>query len=333
MVSRYSIIQYVPDPIAGERINFGVIAFDDDQIQVRFLENWKRVHCFSQENIEFLKDFTNRMKGATSSGLMVPGEEPSDLTRQERLLKISHDWQNSIQITSPRKSLGEVELVANQISGLFLKEPLQEVKSTLRDRQAAAKIAKISHDWQNSIQITSPRKSLGEVELVAEKISGLFLKELLQEVKSTLRDRQAAAKIAKIMVRDVLKKRFKPDLVKSLLNKINELPGKRESHRFDATVMNGKPYFAVQGISFEIHPPKHTTESVSWMISDVRDSNSDIPLGVLVLPPKRNTEKYDELLKLYEQKTELYKDQGATIIKEQDLGEWADRQLTIISAH
>jgi hypothetical protein len=218
------------------------------------------------------------MKEATSSGLMVPGEESSDLSRQERLLKISQDWQNSIQITSPRKSLGEVELVADQISGLSLKEPLPEVRSTLRDRKAAAKITKI-------------------------------------------------------MVRDVLKKRFKPDLVRNLLNQINELPGKREFHQFDATVMNGKPYFAIQGISFEIHPPKHTTESVSWMISDVRDSNSDIPLGVLVLPPKQNTEKYDELLKLYEQKTELYEDQGATILKEESLGEWADRQLAIISAH
>jgi len=278
MVSRYSIIQYVPDPIAGERINFGVIAFDDDQIQVRFLEKWGRVQCFSQENSEFLKDFANRMKEATSSGLMVPGEESSDLSRQERLLKISQDWQNSIQITPPRKSLGAVELVADQISGLFLKEPLPEVKSILRDRTDAAKIAKV-------------------------------------------------------MVRDVLQKRFKPDLVKNLLNKTNELPGKRESHQFDATVMNGKPYFAVQGISFEVHPPKHTTESVSWMISDVRDSNSDIPLAVLVLPPKQNTGKYDELLKLYEQKTELYEDQGATILKEESLGEWADRQLAIISDH
>jgi hypothetical protein len=278
MVSRYSIIRYVPDPIAGERINFGVIAFDDDQIQVRFLENWRRVQCFSQENIEFLKDFENRMKEATSSGLMVPGEESSALTRQERLLKISHDWQNSIQITPPRKSLGEVELVANQISGLFLKEPLPEVKSTLRDRAAAASITKV-------------------------------------------------------MVREVLKKRFKSDLVRNLLNQTNELPGKRESHQFDATVMNGKPYFAVQGISFEIRPPKHTTESVSWMISDVRDINSDIPLAVMVLPPKRNAEKYDELFKLCEQKIELYEDQGATILKEDSLGEWAYSQVEIISAH
>ena len=278
MVSRYSIIQYVPDPIADERINFGVIAFDDEQIQVRFLENWKRVHCFSSESIDFLKDFVGRMRIATASGLMVPCEDSSELTRQERLLKISNDWQNCIQITPPRKSLGEVELVADQISGLFLKEPLPEVRSTLRDRQDAAKITKV-------------------------------------------------------MVREVLKKRFKPNLVKDLLNQYNELPGKRESHQFDATVMNGKPFFAVHGISFEIHPPKTTTEAVSWMISDVRDSNTEVPLGILVLPPKLDTERYDELLNLYEKKTTLYKKLGATIVKEKGLSEWADRQLEAMSAH
>jgi len=276
MVSRYSIIQYVPDPIAGERINFGVIAFDDEQIQVRFLENWKRVHCFSQENIDFLKDFAHRMEGAINNGLMVPGEESSDLTHQERLLKISQDWQNSIQITSPRKSLGEVELVADQISGLFLKEPLPEVKSTLRDRQAAAKITKV-------------------------------------------------------MVRHVLKKRFNPNLVSNLLNQINKLPGKRESHQFDATVMNGRPYLAVQGISFEILPPKTTTEAISWMISDVRDRNTEVPLGVLVLPPIPNTEKYDDLFDLYKRKTVLYEELGATILGEQGLSDWTDRQIEALS--
>ncbi|MBD2294685.1 DUF3037 domain-containing protein [Anabaena sphaerica FACHB-251] len=28
MASKYSVIQYVPDPIADQRINIGVIAFD-----------------------------------------------------------------------------------------------------------------------------------------------------------------------------------------------------------------------------------------------------------------------------------------------------------------
>jgi hypothetical protein len=274
MVSRYSIIQYVPDPIASERVNLGVLVFDEDEIRVRFLENWKRVYCFGSENIEFLRDFAARMNNAVDDGLFVPGEPNTDLSPQERLLKISQEWQNVVQITPPRKSLGELEIVLDEIASIFLKEP-------------------------------SP------------------------EAKPALRDRQAAAKITKVVVREALKRRFEPGLVRTLLNQYNMLPGRREAHQFDATVMNGRPYFAVHGVSFEIHPPKTTTESVSWMISDVRDSNTDVPLAVLALPPKPKTLDYDELLKLYEQKTGLYKELGATVLGEEDLEAWTNQQIPI----
>jgi hypothetical protein len=272
MVSRYSLIQYVPDPIASERINLAVLVFDEDEIRVRFLENWKRVHSFGPENIEFLKNFAVRMNCAVGDGLFVPDEPNNDLSRSERLLKISQDWQNIIQITPPRKSLGEIDVVLDEIAAIFLKEPLIETKPRLRDRQAAAKLTKVT-------------------------------------------------------VREVLKQRFKPDFVKILLNQYNILSGRRESHQFDATVVNGKPYFAVHGVSFEIHPPKTTTESVSWMISDVRDTNSDVPLAVLALPPKPKTFDYAELMKLYEQKTGLYRELGAIVLGEQDLETWAHRQI------
>jgi len=39
MASYYSIIQYVPNPIANERINIGVLIFDEKEIKVNFLEN------------------------------------------------------------------------------------------------------------------------------------------------------------------------------------------------------------------------------------------------------------------------------------------------------
>jgi hypothetical protein len=133
MVSRYSLIQYVPDPIASERINLAVLVFDEDEIRVRFLENWKRVHSFGPENIEFLKNFAGRMNCAVGDGLFVPDEPNTDLSRSERLLKISQDWQNIIQITPPRKSLGEIDVVLDEIAAIFLKEPLIETKPRLRD--------------------------------------------------------------------------------------------------------------------------------------------------------------------------------------------------------
>jgi hypothetical protein len=273
MVSRYSVIQYVPDPIAGERINLGVFVFDDQEIRVRFLDNWKRIHCFGGENVEYLRDLTSRIENATDEGLFIPDETlMPESSLQERLLKISQEWQNIVQITPPRKSLGELEVVVDEISKLFLKEPEPEAKRVLRDRQAAAKLAKGT-------------------------------------------------------VREVLKRRFEPAFVRELLNQHNMLPGRREVHQFDATVMNGKPYFGVQGVSFEIHPPKTTTEAVAWMIADVRDQNADVPLAVLALPPKRKTPEYDILFNLHEQKTALYRELGAIVLGEQELADWANGQI------
>ena len=274
MVTRYSIIQYVPDPIAGERINFGVIVFDDEQIRVQFLDSWKRVNCFGSENIDFLRDFVCRIKISTTEGLFVPGEDVTDRSKSERLSEISASWQSMIQITPPRKFLGEIESVLDEVAAIFLKEPLPEAKPTFRDRKAAARITKVT-------------------------------------------------------VREVLNRRFDPDLVRNLLNSTNAFLGRRESHQFDATVINGRPYFGVHGVSFEIHPPKTTTEAVSWMISDVRDRTEDVPLAVLVLPPKPGSFDYKDLLTLYTRKTELYQELGATVLEELELEPWAEKQLEV----
>ena len=67
------------------------------------------------------------------------------------------------------------------------------------------------------------------------------------------------------------------------------------------------------------------------MISDVRDSNTDVPLAVLALPPKPKTFEYDELLKLYEQKTGLYRELGATILGEQYIKNFLHKNITKMS--
>lgn len=63
MVSRYSIIQYVPDAIANERINIGVLAFDDQVVRVKFLAKWNRVvHFAPSADISFLKAITAQLQ-------------------------------------------------------------------------------------------------------------------------------------------------------------------------------------------------------------------------------------------------------------------------------
>ncbi len=75
MASRYSIIQYVPNPIADERINIGIVAFNDQLVKTRFVKSWKRVRCFAtdESDIDYLQEFTANMQKLASLGLLFTG--------------------------------------------------------------------------------------------------------------------------------------------------------------------------------------------------------------------------------------------------------------------
>lgn len=140
MASRYSVIQYVPDPIANERINIGVLAFDENVVRVQFLHRWDRVRHFAKGDIGFLLDFTQRMSESAESGLLFPGDKPDGSPKHERLAKLARGAMNSIQFTEPCGSLEDVDRLMEDIVHSCLVD-LAPKKSNLRDRQAAARVA------------------------------------------------------------------------------------------------------------------------------------------------------------------------------------------------
>jgi hypothetical protein len=123
MASYYSIIQYVPNPIANERINIGVLIFDDKEIKVKFLKNWNRVKNFCMGDITFLRDFESQMQKAVSQGLLFPGDSLLDQPRQERLQRVSESWMNSVQFTEPNFSLKPVDKLLEDSIKKYLIEP------------------------------------------------------------------------------------------------------------------------------------------------------------------------------------------------------------------
>ena len=123
MASYYSIIQYVPNPIANERINIGVLIFDDKEIKVKFLKNWNRVKNFCMGNITFLRDFESQMQKAVSQGLLFPGDSLLDQPRQERLQRVSESCMNSVQFTEPNFSLKPVDKLLEDSIKKYLIEP------------------------------------------------------------------------------------------------------------------------------------------------------------------------------------------------------------------
>jgi hypothetical protein len=275
MASKYSIVQYVPNPIANERINIGVVAFDDAQVGVRFLTNWDRVRSFGMEDIDFLKDFARRMNEDASSGLLLPGDKQDNTPKHERLTRIAQGWINSIQFTEPRGSLDNVDSLLEDIAESYLVEP------TL--------------------------------------------------TKNKGRDRQVAARITTSRIRNIIKQHLKiKNEAKKILRTNYPVSGNHGNNEFDVVVANGQPYFAAHGMSFEVHIPTAIQNSVSWMISDVKNKRPDFPLAIVVLPPRQETSDYKKLESLYKQNRSTYLDLGAVVLLEDEIESWVSPKIRSI---
>lgn len=122
------IVQFVPDALTEERINVGVIAFDKQAVECRFLSNWQRVRCFAGEEIEFLKDFAHEITKQLS------GTSPLDLgagkdlgqgraLTPELLIRMSRDWAGAIQFTTPKSSTRSRATVLNWAASRLLIDP------------------------------------------------------------------------------------------------------------------------------------------------------------------------------------------------------------------
>lgn len=161
MSAHYTIVQYVPDPTADERVNFGVITWDDEQALSRFVGDWRRVKAFGGEDVRFLKEFARSISEKTSGALRLP--ELGDEIQLQALKKMVAEWSYSIQFTDPRGSLKNAEALLGEVSGLFLRELPKPVRRHARTRKAAVRIA---HD---SLFTAIQERAADEVEEIVKR--------------------------------------------------------------------------------------------------------------------------------------------------------------------
>lgn len=140
MTSFYSVVQYVPDPIADERINVGVIVFGEKGVASHFLSDWRRVKGFGGEDTAFLQTFAKRVEEAEDPQLLLPALRGVYKLDEEALRKFAGKWKNSIQFTTPRASTRDVDPLLEEIARRFLREHVP-AKREFRDRRAAATLA------------------------------------------------------------------------------------------------------------------------------------------------------------------------------------------------
>jgi len=111
----YSLVHYVPNVIADERIAIGFVVFWQRGVAARFVSNWKRIKCFaSGVDIEFLRTFAEGFDAnfVASTYLQIPEKGPIADTDVHRL---SRDWHHSIQLTKPRASLADPQKLIAQL--------------------------------------------------------------------------------------------------------------------------------------------------------------------------------------------------------------------------
>jgi hypothetical protein len=273
MATNYSVIQYLPNPLADERMNVGVVVYDETHVRARFVADWKRLRNFANEDLQFLKSFAADFQRKAKTLQPLTGDDSTDVAPSE-LRSMITNWIHSIQFTTPRASLS----------------PAAELLLELETRY-----------------LSTPRR----VPAVA------------------YRDREAARAVAKRGVRLGLQNVVDPSTADGLIRERGTLEGQFDKHIFDTVVSNGRPYFAVQAISFEMPDTstlRRTIDATAWRVDDVHSLNPELPLGVLMLLPEQISMGFGRAHDMMERAKRVFESIGADVfVEEKTVLEWSEK--------
>jgi hypothetical protein len=122
MPAYYSVVQYAPDLVTGERINFGVVVFGEGRLLTRFLQNWTRVKQFGG-NVTSLKAFAHEAQHKLDEG---------------KVREAAQRWANCIQFTPPAASTLGHDALLLDVTKRFLIDPPPASRSRRTRRDAIA---------------------------------------------------------------------------------------------------------------------------------------------------------------------------------------------------
>jgi hypothetical protein len=143
MATRYSIVQYVPDALTGERINLGIVAIGQDRMATQFISSWDRVECFAGgRQIGFLREFVAAFEEADPDQLGISALAPVESLTVESLERIASRWKNSIQFTPLAASLKSPNELVETLAPRYLRmNPPRQRPQPARSRSTARRIA------------------------------------------------------------------------------------------------------------------------------------------------------------------------------------------------
>ncbi len=223
----------------------------------------------------------------------------------------------------------------------FLKEFKDEINEALEEQLRlpfmeshpqvnSEVITQMAAKWTNSIQLTAPRASLKPLDILLETISAQFLTQPSSEQRG-YRDRATAASLVKRYLKVALEESAGKDRAAKYLHSSGEVEGKFGPHTFDAVIANGRPFVAVQGLSFEL--PKAIqlnllVNSVAFEVYDVKEKYKRLPIGIMALRPTRGPKSRAN--EIYNRARKTYEGLKATVLDEGEADEWMREQISRI---
>lgn len=139
MPSYYSVVQFAPDPISGERVNFGVITYGDGGVHCRFVDDWRRVRTFAGgKDIRFLQQIAHDVEAATGEQPHLPMQDGRPALTDDVVRAWAGNWLSNLQLTRPRGSVLTSEELLDSIYGDYVREPAKATRRA-RSRRTAAK--------------------------------------------------------------------------------------------------------------------------------------------------------------------------------------------------
>lgn len=138
MTTLYSVIRYVPDVFADERINIGVMVWGEGRVRSQFVTDWRRAERFGRRDVAFLREFARWVESDDGQGpLAIDGGARFNeaLARQ-----VAGRWGGSIQVSDPQPSMRSVDATLRAIATRFLRADVVS-KDAGDDREAAVREA------------------------------------------------------------------------------------------------------------------------------------------------------------------------------------------------
>jgi Protein of unknown function (DUF3037) len=118
----YTVVRYVPEPLAEEFVNIAVLVFTDDhaQCEVKDLEDALTFGRYADQDC--LEDFCSLLKSGCETNDLSLIEPPNFGSRLQAIRHTAHAWRNSIQLRGPCASIASIEDTLKDVERIFLSE-------------------------------------------------------------------------------------------------------------------------------------------------------------------------------------------------------------------